>query len=107
MEQFPRTYKSVSISFREPKKAVEQFPRTNGQKIRGSRELVNNETSIRINAANAADERSCKATQRIRRGGVISLKALDFRAFAGLEEKQLRGAESSVETYPKLSSDKP
>ncbi len=34
----------------------------------------------------------------------ISLKALDFRAFAGLEEKQLRGAESSVETYPRLSS---
>jgi hypothetical protein len=32
------------------------------------------------------------------------LKALDFRAFAGLEEKQLRGAESSVETYPRLSS---
>jgi hypothetical protein len=37
----------------------------------------------------------------------ISLKALDFRAFAGSEEKQLRGAESSVETYPKLSSNKP
>ena len=58
----------------------------------------------RINAANAADERSCKATQRIRRGGVISLKALDFRAFAGSKEKQLIGSESSVETYPRLSS---
>ena len=34
----------------------------------------------------------------------ISLKALDFRALAGLAGKQLRGAESSVETYPRLSS---
>lgn len=52
----------------------------------------------------------CSFTAR-RDGGIdvksrrkISLKALDFRAFAGLEEKQLRGAESSVETYPRLSS---
>jgi hypothetical protein len=37
----------------------------------------------------------------------ISLKALDFRAFAGSKEKQLRGAESSAETYQKLSSNKP
>jgi hypothetical protein len=39
--------------------------------------------------------------------GVISLKALGFRAFADLEEKQLRGAESSVEIYPKLASKTP
>ena len=26
VEQFPRTYKDVYISFREPKKAVAQFP---------------------------------------------------------------------------------
>jgi hypothetical protein len=37
----------------------------------------------------------------------ISLKALDFREFAGLAGKQLRGAESSAGTCPRLSSKTP
>ena len=39
--------------------------------------------------------------------GIKCAKALDFRAFAGSAGKQLRGAESSVETYPRLSSKTP